>query len=133
MKSAALLIIALALTAAACSDDDAGATTPTTNAATSDSTQVDYSATLTAEEIEWCTFTDSSVESADRFDVIFEAGLTLGLEMDSLNALAQANLDERMAQGMARDEAAAAVSQDLFTFEAFTLACHEAFTTANGG
>jgi hypothetical protein len=132
--SSALLVCLLAVSA--CSDEAADSNPSSTtgpSTPTSQTTLVDYAASLTEEEIEWCTFPDSSEASADRFDQIFQAGLNLGLEMDSLNAIAQASLDDLMAQGMARDEATAAVSQDLFGYEAFTLACHEAFVVANGG
>ena len=82
---------------------------------------------LTAEEREWCTLADSTEETARRFDVIFEAGLSLGLPMDAMNAQAAALLEEHMADGMTRDEAVSRVSEDLLQEPTFIEACQAAY------
>jgi hypothetical protein len=88
---------------------------------------------LTAEEREWCSFADSSEESALRFDVIFEAGLGLGLEMDAMNAQAATISREYVAQGLTLDEAARRTSEQLLEDETFTAACKQAYADIVGG
>ena len=82
---------------------------------------------LTAAEREWCTLGDSTDETANRFDLIFEAGLSLGLPVDALNAQSAALLEEYMADGMTRDEAVARVSDDLLNEPTFIEACQAAY------
>lgn len=88
---------------------------------------------LTAEEREWCSFGDSSEQSALRFDVIFQAGLGLELPMDEMNAQAAGLVEEYMADGMTRDEAVSRVSDDLLQEETFVAACKAAFEFEFGG
>jgi hypothetical protein len=88
---------------------------------------------LTAAEREWCNLGDSSEETALRFDVIFQAGLALGLPMDELNAQAAGLLEDYMADGMTRDEAVSRVSDDLLDEPTFIAACQEAFDFASDG
>jgi len=88
---------------------------------------------LTANEREWCSFTDSSEESALRFDVIFEAGLGLGLEMDAMNAQAATISREYVAQGLTLDEAARRTSEQLLEDETFIAACKQAYADIVGG
>ena len=87
--------------------------------------------TVSAEH-EWCAITDASEASAVKFDLIFEAGLSLDLEMDDVNARASALNTDYLASGMTDDEAARAVSDDLFEMADFTIACELAFTTCKG-
>ena len=82
---------------------------------------------LTAAEREWCTLGDSTEETASRFDVIFEAGLSLGLPMDAMNAQASALLEEYMADGMTRDEAVSQISGFLLQEPTFIEACQAAY------
>lgn len=77
----------------------------------------------------WCAFADASEQSALKFDVIFEAGLSLGLDMDVVNAQAAGLNGEYRASGMTEDEAARAVSDDLFEMDDFVTACGEAYVT----
>ncbi len=84
--------------------------------------------TASAEQA-WCAFADASEQSALKFDVIFEAGLSLGLDMDVVNARAAGLNGEYRASGMTEDEAARAVSDDLFEMDDFVAACGEAFVT----
>jgi len=88
---------------------------------------------LTAAEREWCSFVDSSEESALRFDIIFEAGLALGLPVDAMNAQAAELNDEYLAQGMTNDEAARRTSEQLLDDETFIAACEQAYADNAGG
>lgn len=83
---------------------------------------------LTAEEREWCSFGDATEESAYRFDVIFEAGLALRLNMDMVNSSATEARANYEADGMSADEAVRAVSDDLTTNEDFVAACKLAYS-----
>ena len=85
--------------------------------------------TLTAAQREWCTFSDASEENAARFDLIFEAGLAGGVEMDAINAQADGRRLELLEQGLSPDEAVAQVSQELFDNEDFVEACALAYAT----
>lgn len=82
---------------------------------------------LTQAEREWCTFAGYSPEAAERFDLIFETGLALQLNMDQVNATAAALRAQYEGDGMTPDEAVAQVSQDLFEIEAFVEACRAAY------
>ena len=82
---------------------------------------------LTSEEREWCSITDATEESAVKFDLIFEAGLNLELQMDVINARAGVLNEEYAAEGMSVDEAARAVSGDLIEMDDYMAACQEAF------
>ena len=88
---------------------------------------------LNAAEREWCSFVDSSEESALRFDIIFEAGLELGLDVDAMNAQASELNAEYLAQGMALDEAARRTSEQLLDDETFIAACKQAYADKVGG
>jgi len=82
---------------------------------------------LTAAEREWCSFADSSEESAFRFDIIFEAGLALSLPVDAMNAQAAELNEEYLSQGMTNDEAARRTSEQLLDDETFIAACKQAY------
>ena len=114
MRTIAFLL-ALSVAIVACGDDAVGDTE------------------LTAAEREWCTFEDASEDSALRFDIIFEAGITLELPMDQLNAQAAGLLEEYIAEGMTVDEAARRVSDELLDTETFIVACKQAFADESGG
>ena len=88
---------------------------------------------LTAAERQWCRFTDDSEESAARFDLIFEAGLALGLNMDGINATASALRDEYEAEGMTSNQAIAAVSDVLLEDETYIEACQAAYEQHGDG
>jgi len=88
---------------------------------------------LTAAEREWCSFPDGSDESAFRFDLIFEAGLALGLPVDEMNAQASEGRAEYVNSGMDLDEATRAVSADLLEDDVFIAACKLAFSDTVGG
>jgi len=88
---------------------------------------------LTAAEREWCSFPDGSDESALRFDLIFEAGLALGLPVDEMNAQASELRAEYESSGMDLDAATRAVSADLLEEEVFITACKLAFSNTVGG
>lgn len=83
---------------------------------------------LTAEEREWCSFADATEESAQHFDVIFEAGLALNLDMDLINISASEARDKYEAEGMSPDEAVRAVSDDMANDETFAAACKLAYS-----
>lgn len=87
---------------------------------------------LSSAEREWCTFDDSSEESALRFDLIFEAGIILELPMDALNAQAAASLQDYIAEGLTVDEAARRVSDELLETETFVVACKQAYADEFG-
>ena len=82
---------------------------------------------LTSAEREWCTLGDSTEESANRFDLIFEAGLGLGLQMDAVNAQASTINREYLDQGLTVDEAALRTSEQLLDDETFIAACKQAY------
>jgi hypothetical protein len=82
---------------------------------------------LTDAEREWCTFSDDSADTAERFDLIFEAGLALQLSMDEVNATAAALRAQYESEGMSPGDAVAQVSQDLFDIDAFVEACQAAY------
>lgn len=82
---------------------------------------------LTAEARDWCRFTGSTLHDANRFDLIFEAGLRLGLNMDVVNALAGGRRQELEDEGLSADEAVRAVSEELFADPTFVAACVEAY------
>jgi len=82
---------------------------------------------LTDAEREWCTFSDDSAASAERFDAIFEAGLALQLNMDEVNATAAALRAQYESEGMTPEEAISRVSQDLLDIDAFVEACQAAY------
>jgi len=88
---------------------------------------------LTAAEREWCSFQDGSDESAFRFDLIFEAGLALGLPVEEMNAQASELRAEYESSGMNSDAATRAVSADLLEEEVFITACKLAFSDSVGG
>jgi len=98
-----------------------------------DSDSADASIQLTQDEREWCSFADASEASAERFDLIFDAGLILDLPMDALNAQAAGLTDEYLAEGMTRDEATHRVSDELLEVEQFMEACQLAYANATGG
>jgi hypothetical protein len=83
---------------------------------------------LTAEEREWCSFGDATEESAQHFDVIFEAGLALELNMDGVNFLAADARAKYEAEGMTPDEAVRAVSDDMANDATFAAACKLAYS-----
>ena len=87
----------------------------------------DDNSLLTAEEREWCSFGDATEESAKHFDVIFEAGLALSLDMDLINISAAEARAKYEAEGMSPDEAVRAVSDDMANDETFAAACQLAF------
>lgn len=76
---------------------------------------------------DWCTFADASQKYIDRFDLIFEAGLELGLPMDTINAQAAGLRQEYEAQGMDADAAVRAVSDELLKDPDFVAACELAY------
>lgn len=80
-------------------------------------------------EREWCAFPDASEASALKFDLIFEAGSSLNLDMGAVNADAGALNADYLASGMTDDEAARAVSDDLLEMPDFVTACELAFAT----
>ena len=82
---------------------------------------------LTDAERAWCTFSDDSADTAERFDLIFEAGLALRLNMDEVNATAAALRAQYESEGMSPDDAIAQVSQNLFDVDAFVGACQAAY------
>ncbi len=110
MKALSLLLATCILLAACASADDA-----------------DGGTSFTAAEREWCAITDASENSALKFDVVFEAGINLGLDMDLLNAQAAASNEEHHAAGMSDDEAARAVSDELLEMADYRAACQDAF------
>lgn len=114
-KTLAVLILAC-LALPACGGDDAGADAGEDNSL------------LTAEEREWCSFKDATEESAERFDVIFEAGLALDLNMDLVNISASEARGKYEAEGMSPDEAVSAVSDDMANDATFAAACKLAYS-----
>ena len=86
---------------------------------------------LSSAEREWCSFPDASEDSAVKFDIIFEAGLGLGLQMDALNAQAAVMTEENVATGMSVDEAARAVSDDLLEMDDYISSCQTAFASCS--
>lgn len=86
---------------------------------------------LTAEQRAWCHLPDASESTALKFDVIFEAGVFLDLNMDQVNARAAGLREGYLSEGMTEDEAVAAVSEDLLEDEAYTAACQEAFESCS--
>lgn len=84
-------------------------------------------ASLTEAEREWCSYADDSAASAERFDLIFEMGLALGLDMDTVNAHAAGLRAEYEAEGLTASEAIARVSADLLETESYAEACRAAF------
>lgn len=111
MKRTVPILLAAALLLAACSGDSAD----------------DGDSLLTAAEREWCSFGDSTEESAMHFDVIFEAGLALNLNMDLVNISATEARAKYEAEGMSPDEAIRAVSDDMANDETFAQACRLAY------
>lgn len=107
-----MVLILASLVLPACGGDDSG----------------EDDALLTAAEREWCSFNDASEESADRFDVIFEAGLALDLNMDLINISAIEARAEYEAEGMSPDEAVSAVSDDMANDATFATACKRAYS-----
>jgi hypothetical protein len=88
---------------------------------------------LTDAEREWCTFSDDSADTAERFDLIFETGLALQLSMDEINATAAALRAQYESEGMSPEDAIARVSQDLFDIDAFVEACQAAYAEHGQG
>ena len=88
---------------------------------------------LTPAEREWCTFPDASDASAQRFDLIFEAGLAGGLSMDAVNARADGRRLELLEQGLSPDEAVRTVSEELFDDPTFVEACALGYETFGPG
>ena len=88
----------------------------------------DDNSLLTAEEREWCSFGDATEESAYRFDLIFETGLALRLDMDMVNIFATEARAAYEAEGMSADEAIRAVSDDLTANSDFVAACKLAYS-----
>ena len=111
MRKTAAILLAAALTLTACGGDE-----------------TDDDSLLTAAEREWCSFEDSTEASAQHFDVIFEAGLALGLNMDLVNISATEARAKYEAEGMNPDEAVRAVSDDMATDATFAQACRLAYS-----
>ena len=88
---------------------------------------------LTAEERAWCSFTDDSSATAERFDLIFEAGILLQLNMDQVNATAAGLRAQYESEGMTPTEAISRVSEELFEMEAFVEACRAAYAEHGTG
>ena len=103
--SAALLAVSLAF--AACGGDDSA---------------------LTADEREWCRLADATEESAAKFDLIFETGAYLNLDMGAINAYAREARATYEAEGMSPDEAVKAVSDELLENEDYIEACKLAYS-----
>lgn len=82
---------------------------------------------LTAAEREWCSLDDATEASALHFDVIFEAGLALELNMDLVNISAAEARAKYEAEGMTPDEAVRAISDDMMNDETFAAACKLAY------
>jgi hypothetical protein len=114
MRTAIVAVAALALMLSACSGDN------------------EPEGPLTEAAREWCTFTEATEEEALKFDFIFEAGLRLNLNMDVVNARADALRAEYEAQGLSADEAVKAVSAELFEIEEFVQACEAAYADEIG-
>ena len=93
-----------------------------------DNSPLDDPSLLTAAEQEWCSFGDATEESAMHFDVIFEAGLALGLNMDLVNMYATDARAEYEAEGMDPDAAVRAVSDDMANDATFAAACKLAYS-----
>jgi hypothetical protein len=106
-KAVAILLLA-SLTLPACGGDD--------------------DSLLTAEEREWCRLGDATEESAMHFDVIFEAGLALNLNMDLVNISATEAREKYEAEGMDPDAAVRAVSDDMANDATFAAACKLAYS-----
>lgn len=87
---------------------------------------------LTPDEREWCGLPDATEESALKFDLIFETGLSLGLDMDSINALADEARAGYEAEGLTADEAVHAVSDGLLENEGYIAACKLAYSDHGG-
>ncbi len=87
---------------------------------------------LSTDEREWCSFAGASEADAERFDRIFDAGLSLGLPMDALNSQAAGLREEYVAEGMSLDEATRRVSEQLLEVETFVAACKEAYADQVG-
>lgn len=85
---------------------------------------------LSAAEREWCSFSAATEDDAHRFDVIFETGLGLGLDMDRINRLATDLRAGYEAEGMDADAAVEAVSDDLMEDTDFIAACQIAYVDA---
>lgn len=111
MRKALSVLLAMALLLAACGGDNAA----------------DEDSLLTAAEREWCNFADASEESAQRFDLIFEAGLALDLNMDLVNFFASEARDKYEAEGLDADAAVRAVSDDMAKNPDFAAACKLAY------
>jgi len=127
--------VAAILLMASCSGDEAGTTTNVSELlpqSTASATTVP-APTLSDEARDWCRLTAADEASADRFDLIFEAGLNLRLNMDAVNATAGGKRFEYEEAGMSPDEAVRAVSDDLFDLPAFVEACQAAFETYGDG
>lgn len=107
MRRFTAVLLAASLAIAACGGDDS---------------------VLTADEREWCSLTDASEESALRFDLIFEAGLYLRLNMDLVNAQADEARAGYQDAGMTPDEAVRAVSDELLDSEDYAAACKVAYS-----
>jgi hypothetical protein len=108
MRKAIAVLILASLTLPACGGDD--------------------DALLTAEEREWCSFGDATEESAMHFDIIFEAGLALSLDMDLVNISASEARAKYEAEGMDADAAVRAVSDDMAKDPTFAAACKLAYS-----
>jgi len=117
-KLVALVVLAIAV--GACSDDTRGA-------------DESLATQLTTDERSWCSFADSSEQSAVRFDLIFQAGLALDLPMDALNSQAATLSDQYLAEGSTADEATRRVSEQLLDNETFAAACKQAYADEVGG
>ena len=121
MKILSLLGAVLLVVLVACAGDESSEDTPA------------LTPELTAAEEAWCTFADASNASVQRFDEIFEAGLSDGLPVDQMNAQASARREEYLAEGMDIDEATRAVSADLLVDVVFRTACNQAYLTYGDG
>ena len=82
---------------------------------------------LSAEEREWCSFADDSRETALRYDVIALAGADAGINMELVSIFAGELRATYEAEGMAANEAIAAVSDALLDNEDFIAACQAAY------
>lgn len=91
---------------------------------------------LSAEEREWCSFGDDSVETALRYDTISLAGTEAGINMELVSIFAGELRAGYEADGMGINEAIAAVSDALLDNDDFIAACQAAYAQhveAGGG
>ena len=87
---------------------------------------------LTDAQREWCSFGSAALVDENRWVLIYDAGRSIGIDMEGVNAVAS---DLRVAyeeQGMDADESVAAVSADLFENDDFVAACREAYALNKG-